>query len=62
LRNANSFDVKLHVCRSAGEMPKGVRSALKKVCVGEGGLDQTGADEFVERLEALGKLQEDTWS
>ncbi|EFP80952.1 uncharacterized protein PGTG_07204 [Puccinia graminis f. sp. tritici CRL 75-36-700-3] len=57
VRNASIF-----ISGSAGEMPKGVRSALKKVCVGQGGLDQTGADEFIERLEALGKLQEDTWS
>ncbi|KAA1081580.1 NAPDH-dependent diflavin reductase [Puccinia graminis f. sp. tritici] len=57
VRNASIF-----ISGSAGEMPKGVRSALKNVCVGQGGLDQTGADEFIERLEVLGKLQEDTWS
>ncbi|OAV93205.1 hypothetical protein PTTG_05597 [Puccinia triticina 1-1 BBBD Race 1] len=47
---------------SAGEMPKGVRSALKKVCASQGGLDEKQADDFMERLEVLGKLQEDTWS
>ncbi|KNZ54663.1 hypothetical protein VP01_288g8 [Puccinia sorghi] len=47
---------------SAGEMPKSVRSALKNVCVTQGGLDQLGADELVGKWETMGRLQEDTWS
>ena len=43
-------------------MPKSVRSALKKVCVTQGGMDQAGADELVEKWETMGRLQEDTWS
>jgi len=56
------YNASIIISGSAGEMPKSVRSALKKVCVTQGGMDQAGADELVEKWETMGRLQEDTWS
>lgn len=43
-------------------MPKAVQKSLKTVFKKEGGLSDSEADAFLERLEAEDRYQEETWS
>ncbi|KNE90952.1 hypothetical protein PSTG_15594 [Puccinia striiformis f. sp. tritici PST-78] len=58
----HSHNASIFISGSAGEMPKAVRSALKKICTSQGGFDHSQSDQYIDKLEVLGKLQEDTWS
>lgn len=51
----------IFISGSAGEMPKNVRSRLLEIFELKGGLNSIQAEEFLQQLDSLGKLQEDTW-
>lgn len=52
---------KVHVAGTAGSMPKGVRQALVDICAGSGKLGEAKAEEFVQGMEAEGRLQMECW-
>ncbi|POW10518.1 hypothetical protein PSHT_08708 [Puccinia striiformis] len=35
---------------------------IRKVCASQGGFNQSQSEAYIDKLEVLGKLQEDTWS
>lgn len=52
---------KVYVAGAAGSMPKDVRQALVSICARVGELGETKAEEFVQLLEAEGRLQMECW-
>lgn len=52
---------KVYVAGAAGSMPKGVRQELVNICADAGRLDVTKAEEYVQLMEAEGRLQMECW-
>ena len=51
----------VYVCGSSGTMPKAVRAALVDVFRECGGMDEGGAEEWLEGMEREGRYKQETW-
>jgi sulfite reductase alpha subunit-like flavoprotein len=51
----------VYIAGAANQMPKDVRRALRSLASEHGGLDEEGAQQWLQQLEARGRLQCETW-
>lgn len=53
---------RIFLAGSSDNMPQGVKEAFKEIYINKGGMDETKAQEFQERLELQDIFQSETWS
>jgi sulfite reductase alpha subunit-like flavoprotein len=59
--NMMKSECTIYIAGAAGNMPKGVRLALVKIAVSQGGFSETEAETFVKKLESSRRLQIECW-
>ena len=53
---------RIFLAGSSDNMPQGVKDALKEIYINKGGMNETTAQEFQDKLEIKDIFQSETWS